>query len=434
MEARNSLSPAAHEIETPDGRIFLVHAAPILDSANKLSGAVETVLDITDIKRTENELRKSQEQLNLAMEGARLFSWDWHIPTGVFYSDRQWENRFGYSREELPKTIDQVFSLVHPEDLPSLKHAIQKHFEEKSRVFSFEFRIRSKSDNYIWVMSLGAVLALNDDGRPLRMVGVSRDITEQKQAREEIDQQRNALYHMNRTATMGELTASLAHELNQPLAAIMTNAQAAKRLLEKEPADLAEAAEALDDIIQDDHRAGETILRIRRMLQKGEIEMAPVEINHLIREVAEFLNSEIIARNVLIHLDLSPNSRLVMGDRIQLQQVLLNLMLNACEAMASSEIEHKVLIIRSDTRSADRVSVSVRDTGCGIAPERLQEIFKLFHSSKAMGMGAGLAICRSIITAHGGEIWAENNQDRGATFTFKLPTISQQDPAQGPPS
>jgi C4-dicarboxylate-specific signal transduction histidine kinase len=283
-------------------------------------------------------------------------------------------------------------------------------------------------------MSLGAVLALNDDGRPLRMVGVSRDITEQKQAREEIDQQRNALYHMNRTATMGELTASLAHELNQPLAAIMTNAQAAKRLLEKEPADLAEAAEALDDIIQDDHRAGETILRIRRMLQKGEIEMAPVEINHLIREVAEFLNSEIIARNVLIHLDLSPNSRLVMGDRIQLQQVLLNLMLNACEAMASSEIEHKVLIIRSDTRSADRVSVSVRDTGCGIAPERLQEIFKLFHSSKAMGMGAGLAICRSIITAHGGEIWAENNQDRGATFTFKLPTISQQDPAQGPPS
>lgn len=415
-------------LSAPNGeqRMFRIQLFPVMGIVDNAPTVVvgRIGVDITDLSRTETALRQSQEQLTLAMESARLFSWDWNIQTGKVFCDRHWETTFGYTREELPKDLEQNFRIVHPEDLPILKQQIQRHLTKKTRVFSAEFRIRDKAGNYHWVSSLGAAQAFDEDAEPLRMLGVGRDITEQREAQEEIDRQRNIIYHMNRTATMGELAASLAHELNQPLAAIMTNAQAARRFLHHSPPDLAEVGEALEDIIQDDHRAGETISRMRKLLQKGEIELTPLDLNHLIREVIEFLNSEIIARNVLIHQDLSPVPRRVLGDRVQLQQVLLNLMLNACESMAGSGHEPKVLMISSDARQPEKMTVSVRDTGTGIPADQLEEIFKLFHSNKSIGMGAGLAICRSIIKAHKGEIWAENNRDRGATIYFRLPTLA----------
>jgi signal transduction histidine kinase len=251
------------------------------------------------------------------------------------------------------------------------------------------------------------------------------DITERKRAELEAQRSREELAHFTRVTTMGELTASLAHELNQPLTGILANAQAARRYLDATPPDLGEVREILSDIVDDDKRAAEVIQRLRDLLRKGESQQVPLDLNALVRDVARLVSSDAVIRNVTVTLTLDPDLPLVSGDRVQLQQVVLNLLINGMEAMGESAVGEQPLVVRTERTDAPGAQVLVRDAGPGLRAGTQELVFEPFYTTKPAGMGMGLAIARSIIEAHGGTIWAANNPVRGATFHFALPGIDR---------
>jgi two-component system sensor kinase FixL len=237
---------------------------------------------------------------------------------------------------------------------------------------------------------------------------------------------RQDLAHVGRVSTMGELTASLAHELNQPLTAILSNAQAALRILPSNQADLADIRDILGDIVEDDRRAGEVIHRLRGFLKKSNLELSSLDIGELVSQVARLVSSDAILRNVSIRLELAPGLPPVCGDRVQLQQVILNLLMNGLDAMRESNEGERTLVLR--TLGADHaasVVVAVEDSGTGIDEADLEHVFHAFYTTKPEGLGMGLAIARSIVEAHGGRLEARNNPERGATFSFTLPAIKE---------
>jgi signal transduction histidine kinase len=247
------------------------------------------------------------------------------------------------------------------------------------------------------------------------------DVTERKRIELDAQRSRQELAHFTRVSTMGELTASLAHELNQPLTGILANAQAARRYLDASPPDLGEVQEILGDIIEDDKRAAEVIQRLRDLLRKGESQQIPLDLNAVVRDVAKLVSSDAVIRNVTLTLALDPDLPVVNGDRVQLQQVILNLLINGMEAMAESGGDERPLVVRTECTEAKGVHVFVQDAGPGLRSGTQELVFEPFYTTKAAGMGMGLAIVRSIIEAHEGAIWAVNNPTGGATFHFTLP-------------
>ena len=240
-----------------------------------------------------------------------------------------------------------------------------------------------------------------------------------QRSRLEVERLRRDLTHVARVTTMGEMAAALAHELNQPLTAILSNAHAGERYMAQAVPPLDEIREILQDVVGDARRAGEVIQRLRSLLRKDDARFLPLDVNPVVREIAALVRTDAILRNVAIDLDLSLELPRVHGDRVQLQQVLLNLVLNGMEAMGPNGEERRIVI---QTRQGDgAVRISVQDQGPGIPADTLPRVFETFYTTKPSGMGMGLAISRSIVETHGGKIWAENNPDRGATFAFTLP-------------
>jgi len=255
-----------------------------------------------------------------------------------------------------------------------------------------------------------------------------QDITAEQRSRLEAERLRRDLTHVGRVTTMGEMAAALAHELNQPLTAILSNAHAGERYLTQAAPPLGEIREILQDVAGDARRAAEVIQRLRSLLRKEETRFLPLDVNQVIREIAAFVHTDAILRKLIIDLNLAPDLPPVRGDRVQLQQVLLNLVLNGMEAMAQQAGGRRIVV--ETARAAEAVAVSVRDQGPGIPGDKLSRIFETFYTTKRDGMGMGLAISRSIVEAHGGQLWAENNPDRGATFAFTLPAC----PPDSPPA
>jgi two-component system sensor kinase FixL len=247
------------------------------------------------------------------------------------------------------------------------------------------------------------------------------DITERKRVECELQLQREELAHVTRVSTMGELAASLAHELNQPLTAILSNAQAAQRFLAAKPVNLDEVREILIDIVDDNSRAGEIIRRLRALVRKEELAFTQLELPAVIRDVVAVVHNDAILRNVQVHYEAGDEVPPVRGDRIQLQQVMLNLLLNAFDAMKDCRPDQRQVSVRVDSDGAGRVEVAVRDRGIGLTSDKLDRIFEPFFTTKRDGLGMGLSISRSIVEAHGGRLWVENNPDSGATFCFTLP-------------
>ena len=254
---------------------------------------------------------------------------------------------------------------------------------------------------------------------------LARKEAEDERRRAEIDanRSRQELAHFTRVSTMGELAASLAHELNQPLTGILTNAQAARRFLDASPPDLAELRSILADIIEDDRRAGEVIHRLRELLSKGEFQLHLLDLNTVIRDVGKLLASDALIRNVTLVFELAPGPLVVSGDRVHLQQVILNLLLNAMEAMADCPGGDRTVVVRTETGVAGTVEVAVRDAGTGLREGTENMVFEPFYTTKPAGMGMGLSIARSIMEAHHGRVWATNNPAHGATFHLSLPRV-----------
>jgi two-component system sensor kinase FixL len=320
-----------------------------------------------------------------------------------------WEKVLGYSREEL--MADRFFDFVHPDDLASTQEAASK-LAAQGELIHFENRYRCIDGSYrflTWTAaSVGEII-----------YAAARDMTERLESETESRQRREELAHLSRVATMGELTASLAHEINQPLSAIMSNAQAAIRFLNAPTLDMEELKDIFNDIVKEDTRAGEIIHRMRALMKNTKLELEPVDLTSTFQEVIGLLHSDSVIRNVKVSTELDPRLPPVRGDRIQLQQVALNLMLNAFEAMTAYPREERQVIVRTWQKDSE-VLAAVTDYGMGIPAGETEKIFQPFYTTKTQGLGMGLSISRSIIIRHQGRIWAENNPIGGTTFYFSL--------------
>ncbi len=260
------------------------------------------------------------------------------------------------------------------------------------------------------------------DERPLGENGTIAFVIDRTD-REELRRHREDLAHLTRVSTMGQLAASLAHELNQPLTAILSNVQAAQRFMTANPIDLAEVREILDDIVQDNYRASEVIRRIRAVVKKGDLEVAPLDIASVVHDVVLLVHSDAIVRGMRVVLDIESYIPVVAGDRVQLQQVLLNLLLNAFDAMVNVTPGERVVSVSVKIAGKKVVSIAISDRGHGLTADKLDKIFKPFFTSKPLGLGLGLSISQSIIDMHHGRLWAENNPEGGATFHVLLPCL-----------
>ncbi len=316
----------------------------------------------------------------------------------------------------LEKVINSsVYSLVAPEDLAISKALLDQGMKTNGRG---EVYLR-KADGSLLPVSL-SVTPMQVDGTSV-ICAVVADLTEQTQAQLESRRRMEELAHVTRVATLGELTASLAHEINQPLAAILSNAQAAQRFLSGSAPGLDEVRNILEDIVRDDKRASEVIRRLRELLGRVQARHDPVHVDELIRDTLTLVSGDLLVRNVTVATELAHDLAPVLGDRIQLQQVLLNLILNGCDAMMNLEPDARRLEIRTQKQEDQNVRVSVRDFGIGLDQNQLARLFEPFYTTKPEGLGMGLSISRSIIEAHGGLLWAASNPDQGATFHFELP-------------
>lgn len=371
------------------------------------------------LEASETELRETQERMSLAVNAADLGLWVWDIAR-----DEIWRTDSGYALFGIPPmeriNLARFFSVLHEDERESVRQAVEKALKGQGD-YESEYRITLPDGRLRWVASRGRA-EFDSRGRPLRMRGVSIDITRRKQAELEVQKQRDELAHLSRVTMLGELSGSLAHELNQPLTAILSNAQAARRFLEHEGADIQEVREILGDIVEEDKRAGEVIRRLRLLLKKGEVQHLPVDLNEIVVDALKLAHSDLVNQGLTVETLLASNLSLIQGDKVQLQQVLLNLVMNACDAMADMPpVERRLGILTEAVEGG--VRVSVRDRGRGIAAEDLERIFEPFMTTKAQGMGLGLVVCRTIICAHGGQIWASNNPDGGACLYFTLPLI-----------
>src|SRR6266480_4644269 len=385
-------------------------------------------LDITKRKQAEEQLRmseatlrESKEHIDLATKAAGLVVWTWDIPRDEFWVSSKDRALFGFSQTE-KLTAERIRSVVHPEDRQLLRQQSEDALRT-GREIENQYRVLLPDGRVRWVMRLGRV-EFDADGKPLRERGILMDISERKQAELEAARQRHDLAHLARVTTLGELSSSLAHELTHPITAILSNAQAAQRFLANDDVDLNELREILNDIVAEDQRAGEVIHRLRSLLKKGEPQKHcdDVDMNEVARNVLKLMRNDLINQNVTVDTDLAQNLPAVTGDRVQLQQVLLNLALNGCEAMGDYNSSERRLLIASQWENG-AVQVSVADCGSGIPEEKMQQVFERFFTTKKEGMGLGLSVCRTIIDAHRGKIWATNNTGCGATFHFSLPIV-----------
>jgi len=286
-----------------------------------------------------------------------------------------------------------------------------------------EERITDAAGKAHWMQTVKRPI-LETDGTANQVLGSATDITARKQAEAELGRMRNELAHFSRVTMLSELSGSLAHELNQPLTAILSNAQAALRFLARDNPNLDEAREILQDIVKDDKRAGEVIQGLRLLLKKGEMRKEPVDLNQVIREVLRLVHSDMLNSGVGLTTEFAPALPTVNGDRVQLQQVILNLVVNGCDAMAGTAAADRKLLVSTEPATADCILVSVADHGPGIPAEDLERVFDPFFTTKMQGLGLGLGVCRTIISAHGGRLWATNNAGSGTSFHFTLPANS----------
>jgi two-component system, LuxR family, sensor kinase FixL len=374
---------------------------------------------VQERRRTEESLRESQERLALAHEAGKVAAFDWFPNADVTVGPKDREALSGFPPGGYDWSSEPWLQRIHPEDRARVHEDLQRTLV--TGALSVEFRVIWPDGSVHWLHARG--MAHRDaDGRPVRVVGVHVDVTERRRADEALRQTQAELAHAARLTALGQLTASIAHEVNQPLSAILANARAGLRWLAGGSLDPGELRAVWEDVAKDASRASEVIQRVRELLKKSPARPTPLDVNAVVHEVVALVRSELLRQRVSLRTELADPLAPVQGDRVQLQQVLLNLFVNGIEAMSGVAGRPRELIVRSGTDGAGGVLVAVRDSGGGLDPKSVEGIFEPFYTTKADGMGMGLSICRSIIESHGGRLWAAPNSDgSGATFCFTLP-------------
>ncbi|WP_229176390.1 PAS domain-containing sensor histidine kinase [Bradyrhizobium ivorense] len=373
--------------------------------------------DITERKEAENALQQSEMYLSEAQRLSHTGSFGWHVASGEIIWSEETFRIFEFDKVPSIKH-GTVLQRVHPDDRTRVQRTIDRASRDL-RDFEHSYRLLMPDGAIKYVHARAhAVTGISGD---TEFVGAVTDVTARKRAEAELHEAQTNLAHVTRVTALGELAASIAHEVNQPLAAVVTNAAACLRWLNRETPDLNEARGAVRLIISDGNRAGEVIQRVRALVNKTTDQKAPLDVNEVINEVIGLVQHELQSHRISLQLDLTPGLPTVVADRIQLQQVILNLVVNGIEAMQPVTDRPRELVIRTRHDDAGQILVTVTDCGVGIATENAERLFDAFYSTKASGMGMGLSICRSIIEAHRGRLSVAGNAGHGATFQFTLP-------------
>jgi PAS domain S-box-containing protein len=424
-----------YRIMLPDGSVKYVHTIghPVLNADGELAELVGTTVDITARKRAEETLRRSQAYLAEAERLTHTGSFAGDSTTQPLYWSEELYRTFGFDPQQGLPTRDQPLERIHPEDRDSFLQAFSRVIDQ--RVDSeVEFRIVLPDGAVKWVHGIGHPV-LNANGELVEVIGTTVDITERKHAEEErvrLHQLETDLEHINRVSIMGELTASIAHEVNQPLSGVVSNGSACLRWLAGDTPNIEEARETARRIVRDGRRAAEIIGRIRALTKRTAMPRGKLDLNETIREILPLVGDEAKKKSVMIRTCFGNDVFPVLGDRVQLQQVVLNLVMNGIEAMNTIADRARELLITSRNTDPDQVEVTVEDSGTGLDPDASARIFDAFYTTKPAGMGMGLSICRSILQAHHGRLWATANQGPGTTFHFTLPKEQLEADAEPP--
>ena len=403
-----SPSPAANALAI---QLFLIVAWTLVMSL----AAVINERSVADTKA-----RVSEEQLAMAIDAAQLGRWDWEIATGTL-TWSEGTRRMYEVPSDGPVGVETFQRLVHPDDKPLIAAAMDDGVH--GRPIDVQFRVVFQDGRIRWIHSRGRTVC-DELGRPMRIIGVKVDITERKAAEQRLQEQQRNLAHSARVSIAGELSSALSHELNQPLAAILANAAAARRFLAHDPPDMREISEILEAIAEDNRRAAAVVARFGSLLKRDLAAMKPVDINEVVAGALDLAHGDVIARGVSLTKRFGRNLPSVSADAGQLQELLLNLVTNACEAMEPMPAGTRRLAVTTAADPHGGVRVTVADSGPGVPRATIDEIFEPFVTSKPQRLGMGLAICRSIVSAHDGELAVDKPAEAGAAFSFILPAIA----------
>jgi PAS domain S-box-containing protein len=411
-----------YRIVHPGGEIRDIHvvAHPVFGPTGDLVEYVGTVMDVTERKRSEEKLRQSEAYLAEAQKITHTGSWVWDVAARrALHLSEEWYRIYGFDQEDGMSAWNKRSERIHTDDRARRQQAIDRAISEKSD-YEVEYRILLPGGAVRHLHSVGHPV-LDASGSLVQFVGSSTDITERRQAEEALRQAQADLARISRVTTMGELTASLAHEVNQPIAAAVTDANTCLRWLNRDHPDLEEARQAASRVVKDATRAAEIIDRTRLLFKNVSPQWEPVHMNEIIREMVALMRSEAARYSISVRTELTADLPHVRGDRVQLQQVLMNLMMNGIDAMKDVNGTRE-LTVHSQRGENEELVVSVSDTGVGLPPRQADKIFDAFFTTKPHGTGMGLRISRSIVESHGGRLWAAGNSSCGASFHVTLPT------------
>ena len=408
-------------------RWFANSGFPVRDTNGQIARWCVLLTDIDERKRAEDALRESERESRLIVDSIPGFVTTFTPGGEVEFVNRQVLEYFGLPLEELKRWGSG--GMTHPEDLPRVVELFN-HSIASGEPFEFEVRARRFDGVYRWFQSRGFPLH-DTNGHILRWYNLLIDIHERKRAEEALSIARSELAHVARVTMLSTLTASIAHEVNQPLTGIITNASTCLRMLDANPPDVDGARETARRAIRDGNRASDVITRLRALFSRKELALESLDLNEAAREVIALSLSELQRNRVIVQSELADNLPAITGDRVQLQQVLLNLLRNASDAMVGVEERPRRLLIKTEREAGDRVRVIVRDAGVGLDRQGIEKMFDAFYTTKSGGMGIGLSVSRSIVETHHGRLWAEPNDGPGATFSFSIPSAptSTTDPA-----
>ncbi len=371
----------------------------------------------------ENKLSNAEQRYRTVADFTYDWEW-WQAPDGKYiYISPSCKRITGYTQNEFIDNLHLFKDIIVPQD----REIWNNHHAEskvKYKPGEIQFRIRKKNGSVVWLEHVCQSVT-NYKGVFLGFRASNRDITQRKKAEEDALSLKAELIHITRAISLGALSSSLAHELNQPLTAILSNAQAAQRFLNRANPDLDEVAESLEDIVKDDRLAAEIICKLRDLTKKKKIELSKCDLKGTVEEVLRLVKGDMLLKSIQLKVLFEDNAKNVLCDTVQIQQVILNLITNASEGLLAMDPHKRKMVIKIAETNADEVVVSVSDNGQGIDKENSAKIFEMFYTTKPGGLGMGLPICKSIIESHGGRIWAEHNDETGATFAFTLPLCKE---------
>ena len=409
-----------HRCRRADGvyRWFQVRALQVQEKdCQKNAGWYVLLTDIEDRKRAEEELQRSEALLAEAQRITLTGSFSWRLDTDEITFSEQVYRIFEFDQDS-PVTLAQIASRQHPEDIPLLSEKIDL---ARRGITNHDYEIRLQMpDGRIKYLRTSAYRARDRHGRP-EYIGAIQDVTQRRASEEELSRARSELSRVSKFASLGVMTASIAHEINQPLSGIITNAGTCLRMLTLDPPNVEGARETARRTIRDGNRASDVITRLRALFSKKDTIAEQVNLNDATKEVIALSWSELQRDRVILRCELADDLPLVTGDRVQLQEVVLNLLRNASDAMRTVDDRPRQMVITTERDEGDRVRLTVQDAGVGLAPQAMDRLFEAFYTTKNDGMGVGLCVSRSIIERHQGRLWATLNDGPGATFSFSIP-------------